>query len=360
MRWSIARTDIDAATAELCIEGGSGVPDGFDVAKFPGLLACEVVRASDQTTRILTTWRSSDAMRLRLPDVARTLAATIVWSGMVQEVRLSASKHPMSAGDAIVRISALIGAATVVVTLFTSWFARPDVVVNLPDPQPVNASMGLSTPFRVLLLNNSRTTAADTDLTATTTGNNEVVMETGRVNLPPGSQATAAFHGRFPSSGDHTITLSTRSRAGLLFPTTQTTIPIRVRVWPPVSKKGSELLPAAGAAPKLARIGLQIATGEASVTSVTCLATVARVPSSVSFFAVSPSTTGGTRNASSGSTDRTITLEWKTVIPRTFEWVPVIVTVENNGGPGAPDWAADVAHKLTYDCEPSARDATEP
>jgi hypothetical protein len=349
-QWFTRHGDTDPTAAGLRIDGRFSFAPTFDARDFPGLLRCEVVRLSDSTTLILTVWRSSESMHLRLPDLADSIGATVDWTGLVADVRVPSGKWTASAGDVITKVAAIIGALTVMSSLFTSWFALPDVAIVVPDVQPINATIGVPIAFRVLVLNNSRTTPADSQLVASANGRNQVHLESTRVNLPPGGQATVSLRGDFVDPEEQTINVAARSRAGFLVPSRAATVSVRAYVWKVVSWKALQLQ-ANRTTERVAFLRGDVAIGDPAITQVRCLATAINVPTSVQFRTAAPSLDGGVPRTSKGDRSRAISIEWTTSIRRPFEWVPITLSVDRDPSVEGKDWAASVIANAQWQCE---------
>jgi hypothetical protein len=190
-------------------------PAPFKPKAFRGLLACQLIfTANENGRRVLVIWRDRKALELRNEALAQHLGATTAWIGDVADVRGLSAWWPSSANDLILKVSAAIGAVTVILGVLTAWFAVPNVAFAVREPLPLNATVDEPFQFGLRVFNNSRTTAADVKLSATAAPPNLIRIADPRVTVPGGGQATVSVEGTLHAAQLLDVSVSAEAQAG--------------------------------------------------------------------------------------------------------------------------------------------------
>lgn len=330
-RWFARQAITDPTITQIDVAQDFRLSDTFSLSTFDGLIAVEVVRGVDGS-RVLALWRNRTARDLRQTTLATALGGTISWTGDVLEVRQPRRWWPTSAGDALLKTGALIGAVTVLMGVLSWWFAFPRVTFAIPDVQPVNAGVGEPVTFSVAALNNDRSNAADVALAVEGAPLAAVSLSTPILGVPPGGREVAFVTATSPQAGDIEIAIATATKAGLFMPRAHHTVKAKVRVWRPVDTVPLERYQAKGASERLLIFDGAVATGDHLAKALRCESVIANAPQTLRFASAIPSIDGGGRPVESRGADaRTIAIRWSLAIRRRFAWERVRLHLENNG-----------------------------
>jgi hypothetical protein len=332
-------------------------PAQFKADRYPGLLVCELHRRTGGTTRLLAYWRDGDAYTAMNMVLAKELGIATGGAALLVDVRPPAKKFwPTSAGDAVLKASALIGALTVVAGLATWLFAFPAVTLAMPDAQPANVVVGTPVDLRALVINNHRSTAADVALTVTSSTTRMVNADTPRLTIPGGGQANVKLTARFDQrnqqgAADHEVMLTAMTKAGLLIPAWSTSVTGRVRVWPQIAKLPQVTVDTSRTSTRAGFIQVNLAVGQGGGVKIRCSTTAVGVPTAVRFLSVSPSADGGGQpDESHGNGPRAIAILWETEFRQPFEWKPITLAMDSAVDQSPAAWA-QIAATLDTSCE---------
>jgi hypothetical protein len=331
------------------------VPAGFRIADFRGLLHTQVLRAAAHDTLLLTYWRSAAAYHAQEPELRHRLGPVhVAWRRPLNASQsIRPSLWPSSVADALIKASALVGAAVALLGVWHTFFAAPTLKSLLPI-QPVNATAGRLFTTSLTLVNLDTSQALRLDIGEATGTQGERVTPL-RVRKPSalidaGKGVDIEIEGQFDATGDGLIHLPVSVQAGKARHPDAPPQEIQVKVWPPWT---ASLLTAASAqvATTSQTFDGTLTPGDVGANGLECWAMTLGIDSGTRFATIIPARDDRpvVRKPEGTGATRVMRMTWNTgpVVP--YRPIDVRIVLAADTPLAASTWAAMVS-RLTWGC----------
>jgi hypothetical protein len=326
--------DGDWAVGEIQVKNSFQWPREIEPGTYRGLLGC-VVSETSGSRAVTSYWRDQSARELRIDSLAEALGGVVTKRSLVSEIRRPKKRFGWDGGDAVLKVGALVGAATVIMTLFSTLFAWPSYTINLLDRAPIPSAIGDSAIFSIALVNNSRLTALDVNLAP---GDSAIRLSGLKISVAGGTQTLVSGTAYGLRLGESDDSIIATGRSGSWMWSSRRVLPVKIMVWKPLMIQPFRLRSESWK-PRLATIEGILGVASALGTKVACEATIPRAPAGVSFLAVAtPKTLAVSRDSTRAGDARTITLNWQFETKHRFAPVPTQLVISSTSPLDSISW----------------------
>ena len=152
LRTWLQSADLLPYVTHYSVSRGFNLPAGFRMSEWKGLRHVQIVDDSN-SGQLLLFWKDSQFAAAVEPALRSAIGLTApTWSGAVSRSRFARmSLRPRSVGDALIRMSTIVGAWTALSLSWLGLFGKPDVFFSRSSV--VNVGVGRDFPIRISAVN---------------------------------------------------------------------------------------------------------------------------------------------------------------------------------------------------------------